>query len=127
MGQESSAEEKAKLEAEFMSKAKSGFERMFYDRNPDELVTFVQRDARAREVADEIWQWMMEKHIEKDALAAEAESKRKCPCCGGVGKSREKERGHRDVIGERGPVGFEREGFYCGRCRKVFFPSRSEA
>jgi hypothetical protein len=57
----------------------------------------------------------------------EVAAKRKCPCCGGIGKSRDEDREHRDLAGQYGIVGFEREGFYCGRCRKVFFPSGQTA
>ena len=118
-----SAEEKAKLEEEFISKAKAGFERMFGDGKLDELRTFVQKDDQASEIVDELWQWMIEKHLEKDEQLDEVEAKRLCPECGGIGKSREEDKEPRDLIGQHGAVGFEREGFYCGRCRKVFFPS----
>jgi len=116
-------EEKAKLEEEFIGKAKVGFERMFGDGKLDELRTFVQKDDQAGQIVDELWQWMMEKHLEKDEQLDEVEAKRGCPWCGGIGKSREEEKEHRDLVGQHGAVGFEREGFYCGRCRKVFFPS----
>lgn len=122
-----SAEEEAKLGEEFLEKARSGFKRMFGEGKLDELRTFVQKDDQACEVVDELWQWMMEKHIEKDEQTVEVEAKRKCPQCGGIGRDREKEgKEHRDLIGQHGGVGFEREGYYCGRCRKVFFPSGPE-
>ena len=123
MRQKLSEEEAAKLEAEFLEKARKGFKRMFGEGKLDELRTFVQKDDKACEIVDELWQWMMEKHLEKDEQSVELETKRRCPCCGGIGKSREESKESRDLIGQRGSVGFEREGFYCGRCRKVFFPS----
>lgn len=123
MGRNLSAEEKANLKEEFFRKAEVGIEKMFGDGKLDELRTFVQKDHQACEVVDELWQWMMEKHLEKDEQSEKVEAKRLCPWCGGIGKSREESQEHRDLIGERGSVGFEREGFYCGRCRKVFFPS----
>ena len=117
-----------KLEVEFINKAKAGFERMFGDGKLDELRTFVQKDRQACEVADELWQWMVEKHLAKDEQAGEVDAKRLCPHCGGIGRSRDKgKKGARDLIGERGAVSFERESYYCGRCRKVFFPSGSKA
>jgi len=121
--QKLSEEEAAKLEAEFLEKARRGFKRMFGEGKLEELRTFVQKDDKACEIVDELWQWMMEKHLEKDEQSVELETKRRCPCCGGIGKSREESKELRDLIGQRGSVGFEREGFYCGRCRKVFFPS----
>lgn len=123
MRQNLSVGEKANLEEEFLRKARSGFERMFGDGKLDELRTFIQKDNQAREIVDELWQWMMEKHLEKDEQTDEVEAKRRCPECGGIGKSRDEDKEHRELIGERGSVDFEREGFYCGRCRKVFFPS----
>ena len=116
-----SVEEKAKLEKEFLMKAKVGFEQMFGEGKLDELRTFVQKDNQASEVAVELWQWMMEKHLEKDEKLDKVEAKRLCPWCGGIGREKDKE--HRDLTGQHGDVGFVREGFYCGRCRKVFFPS----
>ena len=121
------AEEEAKLEKEFLEKAQIGFKRMFGEGKLDELRTFVEKDDQACEIVDELWQWMMEKHLEKDEQTDEVEAERKCPWCGGIGKSREESKEHRDLTGERGSVGFEREGYYCGRCRKVFFPSGSAA
>lgn len=118
-----SVEEKAGLKQEFFKKAEAGFEKMFGDGKLDELRTFVQKDQQASEVVCELWQWMMEKHIEKDEQLDGLETKRLCPWCGGMGRRREEDQEHRDLIGEHGSVGFEREGLYCGRCRKVFFPS----
>jgi hypothetical protein len=122
-----SAEEEAKLEGEFLEKARSGFKRMFGEGKLDELRTFVQKDDQASEIVEELWQWMMEKHIEKDEQTEEVDAKRRCPWCGGIGKNRGKDTEHRDLIGQHGSVGFDREGCYCGRCRKVFFPSGSAA
>ena len=122
-----SEEEEAKLEKEFLEKARIGFKRMFGEGKLDELRTFVEKDNQAGQIVVELWQWMMEKHIEKDEQSELVEAKRLCPCCGGIGKSREEDKEPRDIIGQHGSVGFEREGFYCGRCRKVFFPSGQEA
>ena len=122
-----SAEEEGKLEEEFLEKARVGYQRMFGDGKLDELRTFVEKDEQTCEIVDELWQWMMEKHIEKDEQTHEIEAKRRCPWCRGIGKSREESKEHRDLVGQRGTVDFEREGYYCGRCRKVFFPSRQEA
>lgn len=128
MRQNLSADDKANLEEEFLRKAKSGFERMFGDGKLDELRTFVEKDNQACEIVDELWQWMLEKHIEKDNETVDVEAGRKCPWCGGIGKVRE-EKGQekRDLIGERGSVSFERESCYCPRCRKVFFPCGQKA
>jgi len=123
LARELSAEERTRLKAELFQKVEGGFERMFGEGKLDELRTFVQKDNQACEIVDELWQWMMEKHLEKDEQTDEVDAKRRCPWCGGIGKSRGEAKEHRDLIGERGSVGFEREELYCARCRKVFFPS----
>lgn len=121
-----SAEEKAALKEELFTKVDAGFERMFGDGKLDELRTFVQKDNQVCEIVDELWQWMMEKHIEKDEQLDEVEAKRRCPWCGGIGKCREESKEERTIVGQRGSASFEREGYYCPRCRKVFFPCGQE-
>ena len=123
MGRNLSAEEKAGLKQEFFMKAEAGFEKMFGDGKLDELRTFVQKDDQAGQIVVELWQWMMEKHLEKDEQTQNVEVKRLCPGCGGIGRSRKEDKELRDIVGKHGAVEFGREGFYCGRCRKVFFPS----
>lgn len=83
-----SAEEKKALKEELFTKVDAGFERMFGDGKLDELRTFVQKDDQACEIVDELWQWIMEKHIEKDERSIEVDAKRRCPWCGGIGKAR---------------------------------------
>ena len=58
-----SVEEEAKLEKEFLEKARIGFKRMFGEGKLDELRTFVEKDNQAGQIVVELWQWMMEKHI----------------------------------------------------------------
>jgi len=122
-----SLEEKAALKRELFQKVENGFEQMFGDGKLDELRTFVQKDDQAGQIVDEIWQWMMEKHIEKDEQTDLVETKRMCPFCGGIGKSREEDNDPRGIVGTQGSFSFKRESFYCGRCRKVFFPSGPKA
>jgi len=122
-----SVEEKAALKMELFQKVENGFEQMFGDGKLDALRTFVQKDDQAGQIVDEIWQWMMEKHIEKDEQTDLVETKRMCPFCGGIGKSREEDNDPRGIVGTQGSVSFKRESFYCGRCRKVFFPSGPKA
>ena len=128
MAREISAEGKERLWEEFIGKARESFEGMFGSGTLDELVTFGQREDRACEMVDILWQWMMEKQIGVDEKDLEESSRRQCPKCKGIGKKHkacEDEKG-REILGKRGKVGYEREGYYCGRCRIVFFPSRRE-
>ena len=117
--------EKERLWEEFMEKARESFEGMFGRGTLDELVTFRQREDRACEMVDRLWQWMMENQIGVDERDLEEIGGRECPKCKGIGKKHkacEDEKG-REVLGKRGKVSYEREGYYCGRCRIVFFPS----
>ena len=66
MGRELSAGDKERLLEEFMNKARESFEGMFGAGTLDERVTFRQREDRACEIVDELWQWMMEKQIGVD-------------------------------------------------------------
>lgn len=128
MRRELSSADKERLWEEFVQKARKSFEGMFGTGTLDELVTFRQREDRACEMVDILWQWMMEKQIGVDEKDLEEAGKRECPKCKGIGKklkASEDEKG-REILGKRGKIGYEREGYYCGRCRKVFFPSRPE-
>lgn len=46
-----------------------------------------------------------------------------CPHCRKPCEERSEETEEREVLTRAGPVRFERRGFYCTSCRKVFFPS----
>lgn len=100
------------------------FDEMFTENTLDELVTFRQKEDRACEVVDKLWEWLMEKHIKLDEDKSGSESDI-CPECLEAAKRRglEGEKEKREVVGQRGAVGFERGGCECRKCRKVFFPS----
>jgi len=120
-----SAEDRQKLKEEFCEEAGKRFEEMFTEGTLDELVTFRQKEDRACEVVDKLWEWLMEKHIKVDEVKGGGPEENICPECRELTKRRgsEEEKEEREVVGKRGAVGFERAGCECRRCRKVFFPS----
>jgi hypothetical protein len=120
-----SAEEKQKLKEDFCEEAGKRFEEMFTEGTLDELVTFRQKEDRACEVVDKLWEWLMEKHIQMDEDKGGGVEGNVCPECREAGKRRgsQEEKEEREVVGKRGAVGFERGSCECRRCRKVFFPS----
>jgi len=120
-----SAEEKARLKAEFFEEAGKGFEEMFTEGTLEELVTFQQKEDRACEVVDKLWEWLMEKHVQLDEDKEGALEGNVCPECRQVTTSRgvEGEKEEREVVGKRGAIEFKRGGCECKKCRKVFFPS----
>lgn len=122
-----SAEERVKLEEEFLREAHKSFNAMFFEGTFDKLVTFTQREERACEAVDKLWQWMMEKHIGMDERLDRSQLKGLCPKCGKMGRPRKGKEGQgledREVVGRRGEVEFDRAGYECPSCRIVFFPS----
>lgn len=122
-----STEEIAGLEGKFVEKAKEGFKKMFGEDGYNGLVTFRQKEDRACEITDELWEWLMEKHVETDEQTDIQEWRCQCPKCGARGKSRKEKEGEmledREIMGKRGQVECKREGYYCDRCRISFFPS----
>lgn len=59
--------------------------------------------------------------MEQELAPREAESDRECPCCQKPGRL--KRRRKRSVLTKRGAIEIVEPEFYCGRCRKSFFPS----
>ena len=120
-----SAEEKQRLKEEFCEEAGKRFEEMFTAGTLDELVTFRQKEDRACEVVDKLWEWMMEKYIGLDEQSDAGTEEVCCSECRQMAKQRDEkgEKEEREVVGKRGAVGFERGGYECKKCRHVFFPS----
>ena len=126
-----STQEREGLREEFLKEAGARFEEMFFEGTLEELVTFTQREDRACDATDKLWQWMMEKHIELDGVMARPEIPSLCPKCKKPGRSREKSEGlpkqNRNVVGRRGGIEFQRDGYACPGCRILFFSGGSTA
>ena len=62
--------------------------------------------------------------MEQELASREAEHDRNCPCCHKPGHLKRRRR--RTVQTKRGAIEIAEPEFYCGRCRKSFFPGVEE-
>lgn len=69
----------------------------------------------AAEIGDALATRVMERELESREKIGDAI----CPCCEAPGKVRRRKR---TVQTKRGTIEIEEPEFYCGRCRKSFFP-----
>lgn len=112
------------LKEEWLGEAERSFHRFFGDDTRGDLGTFRQIEASAVEEGDRLARWFLEKKIRcksvssKDCL---------CPVCKKPAQPKKEGLERREIIAKPGVVGFDRPGFYCPSCRKVFFPSGPEA
>lgn len=74
----------------------------------------------AAEIGDTLAARMMEQELASREKVQDAI----CPCCEKQGKLRRRRK--RTVQTKRGMVDIEEPEFYCGRCRKSFFPGVEE-
>jgi hypothetical protein len=93
---------------------------------------FGQLDERAGEClmtdvedfAAEIGDALAARVMEQELTSREAESDRRCPCCENPGRLKRRRR--RSVQTKRGVIEITEPEFYCGHCRKSFFPGVEE-
>ena len=111
--------------AAFMEEMRQLYDKMMAPEGQAELVTFEQREQRALELGRAAQKRLMELHLARDPAAGGAESAA-CPQCGDIAKAGKRKR-KRQVQSLAGEVGWEREEFYCRRCRRHFSPSRPTA
>jgi len=111
--------------AAFLEEMSRLYETMYAAERQPELVTFEQRERRAREISQAAQKRLLEVHLARDPAAAGAEAAT-CPHCGRVA-NRGKRKRTRKVQALAGEVVWEREEFYCRRCRRHFSPSRPVA
>jgi hypothetical protein len=109
--------------AAFLEEMSQLYDRMHAPERQPELVTFEQREQRAWEIGRTAQKRLLEGHLARDPAAVGAESAA-CPQCGEI-SSQGKRKRSRKVKARSVEVGWEREEFYCRRCRRHFSPSRS--
>lgn len=106
----------------------AAFERMFSDKNQEELVTFTEREDMVALIAKEMAAFLLEEHLARDPLVRPAESTSPvCPKCGKAGeRSRKKDEAlpGRCVTTRVGEVELRRERWRCASCRIIFFSAR---
>jgi len=123
----SSSDERARLRRQFMQHASAAFERMFGDRETEQLVTFTQREDRACVLGKELSGWLLEQHAAVDALVRPAENAApRCPKCDRPGQRvspADAALPERQLTTAAGEVTLRREQWRCATCRVAFFPS----
>jgi DNA-directed RNA polymerase subunit RPC12/RpoP len=117
--------EYARLEQDFVAKARGAFRAVFDAEEQEELITLTQREERVLQKGAELQGWLLEEHLKHDPLAdpAEAEAIR-CPKCRtlGVRAKGAAQDVPREIKTRAGTQVLARTKYRCPSCRKVFFP-----
>ncbi len=115
------------LRERWRQRTDAAFERMFSEKNQEELVTFTEREDMVVLIATEMAAFLLEEHLARDPLVRPAESvSSACPKCGKAGeRCRKKEEAPptRCVTTRVGEVELRRERWRCASCRIIFFRS----
>jgi len=80
--------------------------------------------SRVEDFAAEIGDAVAARLMEQELCSREADGEQTCPCCGRAGSL--KRRRKRTVQTKRGEIELVEPEFYCGRCRRSFFPGVEE-
>lgn len=80
--------------------------------------------SRVEDFAGQIGDAVASRLIEQEVSSRERDDDRQCPGCGKPGHF--KQRRTRTVQTKRGEITIAEPEFYCGRCRRSFFPSVQE-
>ena len=113
------------LRQEFRRRADEAFESVFGPDEQEQLITFVQREARVVERGQELEAWLLQKHLACDPLADPSEADQvRCPRCAELGlrDSEEDEPVPRRLVSRAGKPELLRWKYKCPSCRTVFFP-----
>ena len=116
----------------WLVRARAAYDRMFSDKNQEELVTLTEREDMAVSLGKEMAAFLLEEHVAADPARAPAEASTTCcPKCGQPGTPAPQKAGkgkaslpERTVRTRAGDIDMERERWKCGRCRIVFFSAR---
>src|SRR5579872_1089112 len=86
----SPSNDREQLRQQGLAAANDVFERMFAETEQDQLVTFLQREARACLLGDELTAWLLERHVSSDPHARPTdEAPPGCPRCGRAARRRQ--------------------------------------
>ena len=116
----------------WLARATAAYDRMFCDKNQEELVTLTEREDVAVSLGKELAAFLLEEHVAADPAKAPAEASTTCcPKCGQSGTPAPPKAGkgkaslpERTVRTRAGDIDIQRERWKCGRCRIVFFSAR---
>jgi len=116
----------------WLARAAAAYDRMFCEKNQEELVTLTEREDMAVSLGKELAAFLLEEHVAADPAKVPAEASTTCcPKCGQPGMRAPQKAGKRGArLPERtvrtraGDIEIPRERWKCKRCRIVFFSAR---
>lgn len=117
---------------EWLREAEKAYEKVFGQR--DKLgegrrpMTFTEIESEAVQEGNKLARWLLEGKISTEAEAADCHAEEcNCPVCKRPAKRRSEDLETRDVHARPGAVSFERYGYYCVPCRRLFFSGGPQA
>lgn len=124
--------QKDALYERWLARAAAAYDRMFCDKNQEELVTLTEREDMAVSLGKELAAFLLEEHVAADPAKTPAEASTTCcPKCGQPGRPAPQKAGKRGAsVPERtvrtraGDIDIRRERWECKPCRIVFFSAR---
>jgi hypothetical protein len=116
----------------WLARAAAAYDRMFCDKNQEELVTLTEREDMAVSLGKELAAFLLEEHVAADPAKAPAGACTTCcPKCGQAGTRAPQKAGkwgaslpERTVKTRAGDIDIQRERWECKPCRIVFFSVR---
>jgi hypothetical protein len=117
---------------EWLREAAQAYERVFGRRDrlgkDQQPTSFSDLEEEAVREGNQLARWLLEEKISSHVAASSChEGECNCPFCGKPAKRKREELKPREVQARPGVVSFERYEYYCGRCRRSFFPSGPQA
>lgn len=116
------------LRQQFLAQAGTAFDLMFDEQLADDLVTFDQREQRARELGQKLIVALLQQHLQHDSAGdPDPQQPPRCPRCQRPAQRRtpsDQPLPERALTTGSGELTFARAGYRCATCRVVFFPPR---
>ena len=120
-------ESREQLRQSFLAHAAAAFDLLFHPDQPNDLLSFSQREQRVAELSGDLATWLLQQQLEHDPLACPSEATTiPCPRCARPAfprAAKDKPRLRRTLTTRVGVVSFQRQKWYCKICRISFFPS----
>lgn len=117
---------------EWLREAAQAYERFFGRRDRlgegPQPTSFSEIEEEAVREGNQLARWLLESKISThvgDSCCHEAECS--CPFCGKPAKRKREEVKTREIHARPGVVSFKRCEYYCGHCRRSFFPAGPQA
>ena len=116
------------LRQQFLAQASTAFDLLFDEQLANDLVTFDQREQRARELGQKLIVALLQEHLQYDAARdPDPQQPPRCPRCQRPAQRRtppDQPFPQRRLTTGSGEITFARAAYRCATCRVVFFPHR---